>query len=540
MERGGGSWSSPLREPLSPFLILVELLFLLGLVARLRPLFLSDDELFRSFPTEDGYLMLTVARNIATGLGMSTAAGSIPTNGVQPLATFIQAAAFLVAGGDRGWGIRILIVVSTAVAAGAAWIIVKLGLRLMGTSPFARRASLLGAAAWFAAPGPLFTTMNMLESGIYCAAVAAVLLVLAESGDPGAGGIRWRWSLLTGALLGLAFWARNDAVILMAAAGLAHLLAGGGRAAIRVAETAVMGGLSTLVSLPWLLYNATVFGGVIPVSGQAYLGARDGGAALGWAAVAFFEHATLLANFEFNPIQHWKPFIYFCAAVAGMILARAAFVIARRAPWRDRPGAGRAILAAAIFIAGLFVFYTFFFDAPHFLRRYLFPTSAVLALLWGAAAAGLHRRLASGRMKALAPLLAVLLVANFASRDGLFIQGPWRRGVFFRSVDWIRSNVSEEAWLGAFQSGTLGFFHDRTINLDGKVNPAALEAIRHARLQAYVVESPIEYIVDWASLVEPWSRADAIVSRNFAWDVRDPEGNFAVLRRRPFSRPGNR
>jgi hypothetical protein len=45
--------------------------------------------------------MLTIARNIAEGHGMSTANGTIPTNGTQPLVTFILAGIFYLAGGDK-------------------------------------------------------------------------------------------------------------------------------------------------------------------------------------------------------------------------------------------------------------------------------------------------------------------------------------------------------------------------------------------------------------------------------------------------------
>ena len=51
--------------------------------------------------SEDGYLMQTVARNMAIGLGMSTAEGTIPTNGVQPLATFAYAGLHALAGGSN-------------------------------------------------------------------------------------------------------------------------------------------------------------------------------------------------------------------------------------------------------------------------------------------------------------------------------------------------------------------------------------------------------------------------------------------------------
>ena len=63
------------------------LLLATGIVARLSPLLDPGHRLFWLFMSEDGYLMQTVARNLALGLGMSTADGTMPTNGVQPLAS---------------------------------------------------------------------------------------------------------------------------------------------------------------------------------------------------------------------------------------------------------------------------------------------------------------------------------------------------------------------------------------------------------------------------------------------------------------------
>lgn len=53
--------------------------------------FLSQPSLSEAFMTEDGNLMLTIARNMAVGLGVTVSDGTIATNGVQPLATFVFA-----------------------------------------------------------------------------------------------------------------------------------------------------------------------------------------------------------------------------------------------------------------------------------------------------------------------------------------------------------------------------------------------------------------------------------------------------------------
>ena len=81
------------------------LLFAVGVVSRVLPLFDFDGRLLQQFPTEDGYLMLTVARNMAIDLGMSTSDGTIPTNGVQPFTTFVWALGYWLTGGSKVAGV---------------------------------------------------------------------------------------------------------------------------------------------------------------------------------------------------------------------------------------------------------------------------------------------------------------------------------------------------------------------------------------------------------------------------------------------------
>jgi hypothetical protein len=431
-------------------------------------------------------------------------------------------------GADRAAGLRVLIVVYTAVAAAAALLIHRLGLAVLGPHDDARRAALLAAAGWFTSPLVVAQSMNMLETGLYTALVAAVALGVAR-GHARAAPWSWPGCLALGGLLGVAFWARNDAVFLMAAVGLAHLTTARGGVTIRrrLAEAAVMAAGAAAVGLPWLVHNVLGFGSVMPLSGYAHLRAGHLGPNLRAAVVALFEQLTLAVSFEFSPIQGNMRF----AAAGAAALAGAGVVLVTRVR-KLEPAARATAVTAGLFGLGLIVFYVFFYDAPYFVRRYLFPLSPFLALAWGSAAAGLWRWLAASRGRIAVPVLAALLVANFVLRDGLLIRGPWRGGALFRNVDWVESHVGEDAWVGAFQSGTLGFFHDRTINLDGKVNPEALRAIRERRHQAYVLGSPIEFVVDWATILEPWWRSDPALARQFQWLVQDREDNFAVLGRR--------
>lgn len=520
------------------WVLFAALLCAVGFVARGRAAALPAAEMFRSFPSEDGYLMLTVARNIALGSGMTSAAGTLPTNGVQPLVTLLQASAFWLVDGDRVAGVRLLLVLYASVAALTALLIYRLGLRLLGTTEQARRASLIGAAAWIASPVALFRTMDMLETGLYAAAVVVVFLSFDRGHVDCRAPWAWRRCAAFGALLGIAFWVRNDAVFLMLAAGLAHLATAGRRVTLRrrFTEATAMAGSAFAVCSPWLLYNVLQFGNVMPGSGLIHFGAVNPTANLRAAAVALFEQATLVASFEFSPLQHRGAFVALCAA----LLLGAAAAAGREASRHRRDGSLAPLrLMVILFGAGLMVFYLLLFDAPYFLRRYLFPLSPFLALHWGDAGVRAWHRLIASRWRVAGPALLLLLLGNFSLRDGLATAAPRQQGSRFRAVQWVEAHVSQTTWVGAFQSGTLGFFHDRTLNLDGKLNAEARRAVEEGRHQAYVVDSPVQFVLDWASLLEPWARADPALSRNFEWIVRDIPGNFAVLGRRAVSRTAN-
>ena len=83
------------------------LVVLVGTAARVAPLFDQGGRLFRQFPSEDGYLMLTMARNMALGHGLSVSNGTVATNGTQPAVTALGAVLFVLADGDkRAGGLR--------------------------------------------------------------------------------------------------------------------------------------------------------------------------------------------------------------------------------------------------------------------------------------------------------------------------------------------------------------------------------------------------------------------------------------------------
>ena len=100
----------------------------------------------------------------------------------------------------------------------------------------------------------------------------------------------------------------------------------------------------------------------------------------------------------------------------------------------------------------------------------------------------------------------------------------------FQVVEWVEEHVDPETWVGAVQTGTLGYFHDRTYNLDGKVSPEALEAVEARRIPAYVVDKDIQHLVDWVG-IEDWHDRYPEIRDHFRVAIVDRDSNLAVLSR---------
>jgi hypothetical protein len=518
--------------------ILIWVLVLIGLLARLSPLLDYHGRLSWQFMTEDGYLMQTVARNIAIGLGMSTAQGTIPTNGVQPLATLLFAAMHYLAGGDKLLGTALVTVCSTVVAAVAALFLYRAAARVFAPIGNGRELALLAAALWLAAPRILEHSMNGLETGLYYLAIAATLdyyLGLSARGTA----LGWGERLLLGVMLGITFLARNDAVFFIAALLLAHWLLGvkadadgadgnAGGSARRFADCVVAGVVSLVIASPWLWNNHTRFGSIVPISGQAESVDIHFGQNLIRVPSNLLEAAYLFAPvsraMESSAAVALVSLVLVLAALAGFW-----FFVASRALT-----ARRFFAAGVIFTLAIGLYYGLFFGAPHFVKRY---TSALSLFLWPctvAACYGLANLIWSGErpVRRAAQVVTVLLAVESAAFAALhYAHG--RQHEHKQVIAWVEKNVPDDQWVGAVQTGTLSYFHDRTINLDGKVNPRALQAIKQeGNVFNYVLGSKINYLADWAAIAGWAQRKESPQFRQqFEIVVNDEQANLGVLRR---------
>lgn len=514
-----------------PLMLCVWAMILIGFCSRLSPFVDPAGRIFWQFMTEDGYLMQTVARNMALGLGMSTSEGTIPTNGVQPLATFFFAALHFLAGGSKLAGIALVTVFSTLVAAVASCYLYRLGQRVFAGMRHGNELAALSAAAWFAAPKIVDHSMNGLETGVYYLAIVVTLNYYIGTISDAKPDLEWRQRLMLGFLLGMTFLARNDAVFFIGGLLFAHLVLGNAASAgfsRRFVDCTVAGVASLAVGAPWLINNYALFGSIVPVSGLS----ESHGISLG-QNLAYIPAGLLEAGFVFVPVPGaieatWLVIVLSCAAIAaslsGFWVFHARLQLATR----------RFFLGGVLFTAAVVIYYGIFFGVEFFIPRY---TSALSPFLWLCTTATtflalplLFRQAGSIRRAAVVITTAIAVVCLALALSG------YRKGrshMHKQVVEWVQENVDQRQWIGAIQTGTLGFFYDRTINLDGKVNPDALRARRlEGHVLNYIVDSKINYLADWAGITSWMTREESPrFVKEFEIVVKDEQHNLGVLRR---------
>src|SRR5262249_7066684 len=149
-----GPASVPGERRLLAALLLANLALRLGL--QLRPLAFIDD---LAIP-DDAYLSLTIARNIARGLGPLY--GLAPTNRFQRLFVFLMVPVFALVPNDPGIPIHAALALLALFDTAALFLLFRLTSRL-STS---RAAPFLVALAWLVHPYAILASLDALETSI--------------------------------------------------------------------------------------------------------------------------------------------------------------------------------------------------------------------------------------------------------------------------------------------------------------------------------------------------------------------------------------
>jgi hypothetical protein len=510
-----------------PHLLPARVLKGLALLVALLALSLSFREkslLLHPPLSEDGYYSMTIARNIAGGRGVSVD-GRTPTNGFQPLFTFLSVPVFVLAGPDRILGVRLFLALHWLFYVATAAVLGRI-LRDALDPQDARGRTL---APWYAATVylclfPVFGHhFNGLETGCLLLSYAVVLRYAQTHAlrTPAEAAV-------LGALLGLVVLSRIDAVffVILVCAYLFLFLSGGGPAGARLRPAATVAATAFLVSSPWWFYSVFVFGSLLPSSGAAEQAWALDARRLGVMATAILRNLMPVYLHDLDErVATDGVRALLLVGVLVLLWTRRGEVgkwrFANAVPGGHLLGLGCCLALSSLMLA---LWYALSSWAVHFYARYLAPLLLLVVL---ALARALFALAEAWPGRAVALLLLLGLSVPFevvrSYREPII-----ERNIFVRrQLTLVESRVPPEEWVAALQTGTLGYFRDRVLNLDGKVNPQALR--RRHDIWRYLDEQGVRWLCDWPELFRPFfgSRPE-----DQGWELRERSGKFALYERR--------
>jgi hypothetical protein len=479
---------SPVADGSSPFwchaLIAAGLLYRLAISQ--RPLPILDG---LTIP-DDTYLSLTIARNLARGLGPLY--GTAYTNGFQPLWVFLLAPLYALIPDDPDLVLRIALVLLALFETATIGMVCGF-VRRRGRSNL---AAILVAACWAFNPYFVRISLGGLETSLSALAACATLVLLdrVRSAD------RDRAFALAGlgVLLGIAFLARVDAVFLIPSVALFLVPPLGSSTGVRrlMCRWGMVGSSAAAVVAPWLLYSYSYTGDLYPVSGRAVrliaIGNRGVGPDGMWAFRRF------LVDTAFRVFLQSHAWVL---VVLGVLL----MLVLARGIRRIRDLATSLESFAPGFLYGILLFFAYPFHILSFwfFERYYFPLAILLLLAVGLVASFLFRLPNVQRAgPALAAVLVAATIAFHLSRHEtwrlLFSRDETTQG--YRNIGlWVAKRFAPGTRIGSSQSGALGYFATNltVVNLDGVVNRRCFDSIVDRRNIDYIVGERIEYILGW-------------------------------------------
>ena len=466
----------------------ISLLILIGLISLA---FRSGSSIIDHPIIEDAYYTFSVTKNIANGNGIS-ADGETPTNGFQPLYTFLIAPSFAIMNNDY-FSIRIIFILSLLIYFSSAFLFASILSNSLNVAIGIEKRELfwLGFLVYIASVLMFINYLNGLETGLMLFGILVLIKYYQKINI-----LKTINVFVLGIILGFLVLTRIDTVFLVIIISVSLLFRKELSLKIRFLYALFICIISFLISSPWWFYNFYHFGSIMPTSGQAQFG---------------FELSMTRLFFLVDSVgQNLAPYTYtfdrFLHGWIGALLRLtivSAFIILL---WNTIKNIIQknninniklkrfveSITILIILSVVLSIWYFLFSTAGHFYLRYLAPLSiAGLLIFVLLLTLILKQRKILFNILITGMALLVLFVITFF-HTGIF----QNKSQFFKYQLQLVSNcVPKNEYVAAGQSGTLGFFRDKVVNMDGKVNNEVLKY--KGRAIEYLEKKRIHWLCDW-------------------------------------------
>jgi hypothetical protein len=466
--------------------ILVFIVFI-AIIPQIYKLTLPTPELFTGFMSDDTFYYYKTAQNAASGLGF-TFDGENWTNGFHPLwMAFCLGAAVLVKGQYEYLYLILsinLVFVFLFTAVVFRMFEKSLGLFFSCFLVFTMNWIVRSSNAYFSG---LETPLALL---LLCLSIQA--LATWDMSKP-------KNSLLVGCLIGLTVLARTEFLFVVPVAGIFILGVFWKKdKGLRIAPLVTMACAFIALTAPYFAYNYFMTGHLEQVSGLV----KSAGSEVfkGWG--------TCTRSYAYYPISIvngiWErparinillSFVIVMALFSGKYRASVGFTNDTRV----------RLLAG---VSGLALLHHCISFGPCLLRDWhTAPYFLLFQVFWTSMLKDLYHFLQGRAKSALMLIMIAFLVSAFIQVP--YYSNHWKthnynfscpRNFRHEATEWIRDNLPDDARIGAWNAGYLGYFSGKNvINLDGYINGMELyEYLNDGRgVWNYIIDKKIDYLSDY-------------------------------------------
>jgi hypothetical protein len=468
---------------------LIGLNLLLKIYLALRPLSSIDGV---AIP-DDAYLSLTIARNIAKGLGPLY--GHDFTNGFQPLYVFLIAPIYRLLPTDLFTPVHLALIVLTLFDTATLYIL----FRLIVSQSRTNAAPILIALAWIFNPYIMRTTANGLETAVSLFFIVLTYYFFVRFKNEILQGSNLVILFVFGIVLGLAMLTRIDNAILFAVFVIAICYIGikEKRPFRRTATIILAIGLGALFAcLPWIIYSYHYTGDLFPESGRA----------IRFLSLSTVDLKPTLSNMYMPSLIHGAgTFVKHNMAfnILLFLLSAGLLVTSLRKKAGDIFAQLRKHNIILAFLVVLILVYIFYIFGSWYFKRYLYPSVLLLLLylsvmldFYNAAIFKRIHKIIFNLVIALFLIISCLVNPIF---NQLFISGGTNEDGYMNLGLWAKKSFPDSTVIGSCQTGALAYFADnlKVVNLDGVVSRRSFESLQEKRAIEYIKSEGIEYYIDW-------------------------------------------
>lgn len=447
----------------------------------------SLDFLITNVLPDDAFYYFQIARNISEGHGVAFDGVEL-ANGFHPLWLLILVPiynVFSVGGIADAAPIQAALYLSTIFNLITAFIVYRL-IKCFTDNHLIRAFAL---AVWCLNPFLLFETINGLETSLALMLTSLFFLVVVRRGEH----TTMYQDAGLGVLAGFMILARLDLALYLAVFLIWMLIRGDFTRVVWVSVLRI-GGVATLLTTPWFIWNWYHFGMVLTSAANVNslvtrtLIAQDNGSTWFQAikgTVYVFDDQVRGLFLRFGA----SAFVLGMLGAAGALATTGALVLPRRL---------KEISVHHALFGGFLLLFVLNAGVRLVGRGWYFVSAEFfVVMLASIVLAAVYAQVRYPRM--LTSVLLLFVLFNFYVSWSKHVREQYApQAEMYAAALWGNEHLPEGTILGSFNSGIQGYFSThRVVNLDGLVNQSAYEALSDKELWSYIEDTHIEYLSDF-------------------------------------------